>query len=118
QIINGDWSGAWQTLNTTMQSIMDRATRSVLNIVELFKAGIVNKMTQLRDGAIARVTSLQSSITSKFKAIGDRIVSPILMARDKIRNAIDRIKGFFSGMSLKFPSITMPKLPRFSLSGS
>jgi len=38
-------------------------------------------------------------------------------AKDTVSNVINSIKGFFSGLSLKFPSIEMPKLPHFSIQG-
>lgn len=60
---------------------------------------------------------IKSITSSTFNAVKTAIMTPINAAKDGIKRAIDAIKGFFSGLKLKFPKIDMPKLPHFSLDG-
>ena len=58
-----------------------------------------------------------SSAKTKFNEIKDAMLKPIEDAKSLISGIIDDIKGFFSGLSLKFPKIEMPKMPKFKLDG-
>src|SRR5699024_2630419 len=62
-------------------------------------------------------TQIVTSASNKFTEVKNKIISPIIKAKDKISEIVDKIKGFFSGMKLSLPKIKMPKLPHFSLSG-
>ncbi|MBR5003992.1 MAG: hypothetical protein IKY14_00835 [Erysipelotrichaceae bacterium] len=56
---------------------------------------------------------MRTSVTDKFNSIKEKIITPIENARDKIKGIVDKIKGFFSGMKISFPHIS---LPHFSIS--
>jgi hypothetical protein len=58
---------------------------------------------------------IKSTATNVWNGIKTAIITPIEAARDKIRSALDAVKGFFSGLKLELPHI---KLPHFSISGS
>lgn len=82
--------------------------------IEGMKQSVVEKFNSLKSSALEKVESLKSSITSKFNSIKEKILSPVEKARDGVKRAVDRIKGFFSGLHLTLPHI---KLPHFSVSG-
>lgn len=46
------------------------------------------------------------------------MITPIEAAKNKISGIVNAIKGFFSGMRLSIPKISLPPLPHFSLTGS
>lgn len=58
---------------------------------------------------------LGSDIKTKFNQIKNFITNPIKSAIDAVSTQIDRLKGFFSKLSLKIPK---PKIPKFSLTGN
>lgn len=60
------------------------------------------------DTVSAKATELWSAIKTKFNQIKEAIMGPINDARDAVKNAIERIKGFFN-FSFKWPKIPMPK---------
>ncbi|KHD85687.1 hypothetical protein NG54_07960 [Heyndrickxia ginsengihumi] len=45
------------------------------------------------------------------------MVSPVNAAKNTISGIISKIKGFFSGLHLHLPKISMPPLPHFHLTG-
>ena len=59
--------------------------------------------------------NIRTSAHDTWEKVKTAILSPIETARDNIRRIIDTIKGFFTGLILKFPDI---KLPHFSISPS
>lgn len=62
-------------------------------------------------------SSIKTSASEKWTSIKEKIVSPINEAKDKVGQAIEKIKSFFSNLRLKLPKIEIPALPHFSISG-
>lgn len=62
-----------------------------------------------------KASQLGANIKAKFNDIKQSIMKPINAAKDAVKTAIDKIKGFFKGLVLKLPKI---KLPHFKLKGS
>lgn len=79
------------------------------------KNWVVEKWTALKDGVVNAFNTLKERVSVIWESIKTAITTPIKNAVEFIRNAIDRIKGFFSGLHLELPHI---KLPHFSLTGS
>lgn len=70
---------------------------------------------QMRDRLIEKVENIKSVVSDKFNSVKSKILTPIENARDRIKDIVDKIKGFFSGMKLSFPDI---KLPHFKINPS
>lgn len=109
--------GAIEKVNALKQSAIEKVNglkQSAVEKIEGMKQSVVEKFNSLKSSALEKVESLKSSITSKFNSIKEKILSPVEKARDGVKRAVDRIKGFFSGLHLSLPHI---KLPHFSVSG-
>lgn len=109
--------GAIEKVNALKQSAIEKVNglkQSAVEKIEGMKQSVVEKFNSLKSSALEKVESLKSSITSKFNSIKEKILSPVEKARDGVKRAVDRIKGFFSGLHLSLPNI---KLPHFSISG-
>ena len=100
------------------------------------KDWIVDRWTALKDGVVNAINSVKErvlfywealklgmsiimdAITSKVKTVWEgvknAIVEPIQTAVNFVKSALDKIKGFFSGLTLNLPHI---KLPHFKLNG-
>lgn len=76
---------------------------------------VVEKFTALRDGIVSIFNSIKNTVVSVWNAIKTAITTPIQSAVTFVKNAIDKIKGFFSGLKIELPHI---KLPHFKLEGS
>lgn len=81
---------------------------------EELKNWVIEKWTALKDGVITAFNSLKNTVTTVWNGIKFAITHPIETAVTFVKNAIDKIKGFFSGLTLELPHI---KLPHFSLQG-
>lgn len=77
------------------------------------KNSVVTKVNELKVQAVSKFSELVVSARSKFEEVQSAIMNPINSAKDKVKGAIDTIKGFFSSLVLKLPDI---KVPSFSLS--
>ena len=104
-------------LRSSATTIFNNVKNVITKPIETAKTNVIKFATSLFTGARDKFNDLKTSATTIFNNVKDAIVNPIEKARDLIGAAIDKVKGFFSGLSLKFPKIKMPKLPKFSMEG-
>ncbi|MCK1202929.1 hypothetical protein MXZ84_10005 [Streptococcus uberis] len=103
QVINGDWSGAWETIKGVLQSTWD----GILNIVSTVINAVLSIMSNTLDGILGVVQNIWDAI---FNTISDKING----AKDAVATAIEAIKDLFN-FQFQWPHIP---LPHFSISGS
>ncbi|PPA71904.1 hypothetical protein [Jeotgalibacillus proteolyticus] len=85
---------------------------AIVNKFQEAKTGASNKVNELKNDAVAKFSSILTSAREKFNAVKSAIMTPINNARDAVGRAVEKIKGFFTGMKLSLPKI---KVPSFSL---
>lgn len=102
-LCNGAVTGI-NSISTTISNVITGIKTTVNNVFSAIKTTISNIFNGIKDTA-----------TSVWNAIKTAITTPIENAKEKVREAINAIKGFFSGLKLELPHI---KLPHFSISGS
>lgn len=79
------------------------------------KDWVVEKFTALKESVVNTFNNIKNTVVSVWNAIKTAITTPIQSAVTFVKNAIDKIKGFFSGLKIELPHI---KLPHFKLEGS
>ena len=84
-------------------------------IIETIRTTVSNVFNGIKSTVTSIFNSIKSTATSVWNGIKDAIQNPINTAVTFVKNAIDKIKGFFSGLKLELPHI---KLPHFKLTGS
>lgn len=94
-----------------VNAVKDRIT-TVFNAVKNTVANIFNS---IKSGISSVVNSIKTTVTNGFNSVREAMEKPIQKARDTIKGILDKIKGFFSGLKLKFPNM---KLPHFSIKPS
>ena len=122
-----DWvSKTWESLKNAVVNTITNLVNTAKVLWEALKIGIQTIITNISDTVSNVFNGLKNTVTSIFNGIKstavsvwngikDAIQNPINTAVTFVKNAIDKIKGFFSGLKLELPHI---KLPHFKLSGS
>lgn len=111
-------STVWNAIKTVTSTVWNGIKSVISNVWNGIKSGVSTAANAVKT-SVSNIWNSIKSITSKvWDGIKNTISKAINGAKDIVRRALDAIKGFFSGLSLKFPSIKMPALPHFSLSGS
>jgi len=83
----------WNSIKSTVSS----AASSIYNTV-------TSKFQAAKTSAVSAFEGLRSGITGKLES-----------AKSSISGMVDKIRGFFSGLSLKIPEIQLPHLPHIRL---
>lgn len=94
----------WYALQVGVQTIITNISTTVSNIFN----GIKNTVASI-------FNSIKSTTTTVWNGIKFAITHPIETAVAFVKTAVDKIKGFFSGLKIELPHI---KLPHFNLTGS
>lgn len=126
------WEGVKDAVSSAVEAILPVITNvwnAIVSVITTVMAGIRNTVTSVWNGIKSVVTSvvngIKNTVTSVFNGIKSTavtvwngiktaITTPIEAAKAKVKEVVDAIKGFFSGMKLELPKI---KLPHFSISG-
>ena len=62
----------------------------------------------MKEKVISTFTNIKSKAVSIWNGVKNAILKPIETAKNKIQSIVKTIKGFFSGLKLKFPGIPLP----------
>lgn len=108
--------------------LLNALMRIVKSVTEYLVAPIKGLFKGLWEGIKNIFAPVVSWFSEKFQSAKDAITKPIEKAKEKIKELIDKIKGFFSGLKLSLPKIKMPhfkidgefslsplKVPKFSI---
>lgn len=93
---------------SAIKAFKDSAIEKAAELASKF----TGKVIKMKDDAIQKFKDLVAEGKKKFDDLKEKIVSPIEKAKDAVKTAIDKIKGFFDGLKLELPDI---KTPHFKL---
>lgn len=104
------WNGIKSFISNTINSI----STTISNVINGIKTTVSNVFNSIKTTISNIFYGIKDTATNVWNAIKTAITTPIDNAKEKVKAAIDAIKGFFSGLKLELPHI---KLPHFSISG-
>lgn len=116
----------WTSLkNTVVNTVTDLKNKIIFywNALKLGVQIIVNSIKttvggvwdSIKTKAVGTFNLIKTTAVSIWNGIKKAITDPIGTAVNFVKTALDKIKGFFSGLTLELPHI---KLPHFKLEGS
>ena len=104
----------WTALKDGVVNAVTDIKEKALFYWTALKVGIGIIVDTVRNKVIGAWNAVKEKTVSIFAAVKSAIITPIQNAVDFVKGAIDKIRGFFSGLTLELPHI---KLPHFSLQG-
>ena len=116
-----DWNSVWGGISSFFSGIWSSMVSFVQGAWSTIE-GIVGAATSAVSGAFSTLSNTVSGIwngllgiaRSVWDGIRNAITAPVQAAENAVRNVVDAITGFFSGMHLELPHIN---LPHFSIQG-
>lgn len=102
-------SGITGAVNSFRTAVTSRISGMVASIAQFFG--------RMSTDAGLKFLQLVNAGKTQFNNLKTAIVTPIQAAQRLVKEAIDKIKGFFTNLKLKLPKINMPPLPHFELKG-
>ena len=105
----------FNAVKTTAITIWNGIKTAITTVVDGIKSKVTSVFESVKSTATNLFNGIKSTATNVWNGIKTAIITPIEAARDKIRSALDAVRGFFSGLKLELPHI---KLPHFRVSGT
>lgn len=116
-------SEVWNIMKSAFEKAVNWIKNKVQKGFDLVKKYIIQPISDAKNKAVEAFNNLKkkvsdvasnikNTVSKKFEQAKEAMTKPIQKARDTIKGIVDKIKGFFSGLKLKFPNI---KLPHFKV---
>lgn len=116
------WGAVKETVSNTANSLKEMVSQKLSNIKQSFidngggiKGAVAATWTAIKEKWTLGFDTINTLTGGKLDGIKEKFQNKFTEITDKVRNAIEKIKGFFSNLRLELPKI---KLPHFSISGS
>ena len=112
-------SKLWNTIKDTCTKVFNSVKTFIVNVWNGIKTTTSNVWNGIKSGVSNAINAVKSTVSNVFNGIKSTATSvwngiktaiqkPIESARDLVKNAIEKIKGFFN-FEFKWPKLKMPK---------
>ncbi|MDT2743940.1 phage tail tape measure protein [Enterococcus asini] len=112
-------SDTWNNMKSTASNVWNSIKSAISNAIETAKNTVSNVANSIKSTVSNIWDGIKNTTSNVWNAIKSAITNPIETAKNTVSGIVDKIKGLFD-FKLKFPDISIPKipLPHFSISGS
>lgn len=108
-------SAIFESIKATISTVWEGIKTTVTTVVTTISTTVSNIFNGIKSTVTSIFNSIKSTATTVWNGIKFAITHPIETAVAFVKTAVDKIKGFFSGLKIELPHI---KLPHFNLTGS
>nr|WP_268978371.1 phage tail tape measure protein [Heyndrickxia ginsengihumi] len=110
-------SSVWSGIKSVTSSVWNEIKSVISSVWSSIKTAVSTPINWVKSKVSSVWNSIRSTTSSVWGRIKSAMVSPVNAAKNTISGIISKIKGFFSGLHLHLPKISMPPLPHFHLTG-
>lgn len=100
----------WNNLKNNTMTIFNAIFSVISSIWNKVSGTVKAVISNIWSNIVNTFNNIKSTVTNIFTNVVSTIKSKLENAKQIVSNIIDKIKGFFSGASLKFPNIKLPHL--------
>lgn len=119
-LLTGDFEGMWEGVKQLFKGAVELLwgilqlgfMGKIFKIVKVFGDDAIKVFNNLVSASKGKFDELVSAGKSKFDSLKEKIMTPVNAARDAVKEAVDKIKGFFD-FNWSLPKL---KVPKFSIS--
>ena len=109
------FKGIWEAIKNVFAPVVDwfgekwnAVKEKVATVVTGMKDKVLGIFDNIKSKISTVVNNIKTTVTNTFNNVKEAMQKPIESAKEKIKSIIDTIKGFFTGLKLKFPNISLP----------
>lgn len=113
--LKSDVTQQWEEIKTKCSTFASQTAQTVQTNWNAMKNGVTTAASTIYNTVTSKFQSAKTSAVSAFEGLRSGITGKLESAKSSISGMVDKIKGFFSGLSLKIPEIQLPHLPRIRL---
>lgn len=97
----------WENLKQSTSEKWEEIKQTTQEKWQGIKQDVQTKAAGIKEDVLGKWEEIKKNAKEKWENIKQSIVGPIEAAQERIRNAIEKIKGFFD-VKLEFPHINLP----------
>lgn len=116
-LFTGDWEGVWEGLKQMFSGAVEALwgilqlgfLGKIFIIVKSFGSDSIKVIKEMVDNMKSKFDDIVSAGKGKFDELKNKIMTSVNAARDAVKVAIDKIKGFFD-FDWSLPKLKLPKI--------
>lgn len=105
--LKANLSQTWENIKTKVTETWDNIKTKISDTWESIKTKVTTTIENVKSKITTTFENIKSTVSTTWNNIKTAITTPLENARDKVKNIIDRIKGFFN-FSVSWPHIPLP----------